>query len=324
MRKYGSFPIARELGVPEHLHRHVALERREVELGGLRRARDVRDAEDDVLVAAPDVREHLAVRHREELHRAAPERLEELAERDGVPHPVEQRRRVARLRLHVHRLVAVDGIRDRRGCRAGSGRRREKPALRSGGPLHRRPHAVAVVQVDVVAHADLVAVVDDRRAGEREEQAVQELHAPPAVLHERREAAPDAHVELHARVLAVREVHVVPLVVVTISSVSSSWLRRNSAHWQVSGIGGVRPHDLDDRLHVLEPERHEDARHEREVEGHVALVAVAEVRADVVGPLVRLGEQHPSGEALVHVAADLLDDRVRARAGSRSSSRRAR
>ena len=26
----------------------------------------------------------------------------------------------------------------------------------------------------------------------------------------------------------------------TISSVSSSWFRRKSAHWQLSGIGGVR------------------------------------------------------------------------------------
>ena len=43
--------------------------------------------------------------------------------------------------------------------------------------------------------------------------------------------------------------------------------------------------------------RHEQPRHEREVEGHVALVAVAEVGDGVLGPLVGLGEQHAVGVA---------------------------
>ena len=44
---------------------------------------------------------------------------------------------------------------------------------------------------------------------------------------------------------------------------------------------------------ILLPQRHEHARHQREVKRHVALVAVAEVVAHVGRPLVRLGEQHP-------------------------------
>ena len=55
---------------------------------------------------------------------------------------------------------------------------------------------------------------------------------------------------------------------------------------------------------VLLPERHEHARHQREVERHVALVAVAEVGAHVGRPLVRLGQQHA-----------VADRRRRARAG---------
>ena len=49
--------------------------------------------------------------------------------------------------------------------------------------------------------------------------------------------------------------------------------------------------------------RHEQARHEREVEGHVALVAVAEVGDGVLGPLVGLGQQHAVRELVVDVRA---------------------
>ena len=50
-------------------------------------------------------------------------------------------------------------------------------------------------------------------------------------------------------------------------------------------------HDLDDRVAVFLRDRHVHARHQREVVGHVALVAVAEVLAHVLRPLVGLGEQ---------------------------------
>ena len=80
-------------------------------------------------------------------------------------------------------------------------------------PLHGRAHAVAVAQVDVVAHADLVAVVDDGRAGQGEQQAVHQLDAPAAVVHQRRQPAADAQVDPHARVRRVLAVHVVALLV---------------------------------------------------------------------------------------------------------------
>ncbi len=43
---------------------------------------------------------------------------------------------------------------------------------------------------------------------------------------------------------------------------------------------------------ILAPDAHVQARHEREVERHVELVAVAEVGAHVLRPLVGLGQQH--------------------------------
>ena len=53
--------------------------------------------------------------------------------------------------------------------------------------------------------------------------------------------------------------------------------------------------DLDHRQRLLPPQRHEHPRHHGEVEGHVALVPVAEVCNHVLRPLVRLGEEHAVG-----------------------------
>ncbi len=59
-----------------------------------------------------------------------------------------------------------------------------------------------------------------------------------------------------------------------------------------------------DRGGLLAPQAHEHARHQREVEAHVALVAVAEVLDDVLGPLVGLGQQHLAGELVVDLLAE--------------------
>jgi len=69
------------------------------------------------------------------------------------------------LRLDVDRLVVVLGIDDDRQVELLRVAPRE-PGVAVGAPLHRRADAVAVAQVDVVAHADLVAVVEHRCAGQ--------------------------------------------------------------------------------------------------------------------------------------------------------------
>ena len=84
-------------------------------------------------------------------------------------------------------------------------------------------------------------------------------------------------------------------------------------HRPLAVLGNLRrlPQDLDDGMTVFLPHRHEHARHEREVEGHVALVALAEVRPHVGRPLVGFGEEHAIGIAGVERAADLLEHVVR-------------
>ncbi len=80
----------------------------------------------------------------------------------------------------------------------------------------------------------------------------------------------------------------------------------------LAALGDLRGlgQDLGDGVALGPPQGHEHAGHEREVEAHVALVAVAEVVDDVGRPLVRFGQQHPPGEGGVDLLADPLQELV--------------
>ncbi len=306
----GQVADRRERRAADHLDGDTAAKLREIELDGLRRALEVRDAENRLLLVAAHVREDRAIAGPQQLERAAAERLGSLPHGEHAARPVEQRRRLPRLRLDVDRRVAVDGIHDRRQIEALRIGAREA-AVAVGAPLHRRADAVAVAQVDVVAHAELVAVVDGRRSRHRQQQAVHELDLRGIVLHERREAASNADVDACARVGGVHLIHVVALFVgdhlerqlVVVAQEDRPLARRRNV--------GRLPQDLDDRVAVLLGDRHVHARHQRKVIRHVALVAVAEILAHVLGPLVRLGEQHPILVLRVDGAPEAFHDGVR-------------
>ena len=145
-----------------------------------------------------------------------------------------------------------------------------------------------------------------------------------AVLEQRRQPAADADVDPHLRIGGVGLVHVVALLV-------GHHLERQlvvvaQEHRPLAVLGDVRrlPQDLDDRMAILLPHRHEHARHQREVERHVALVAVAEVRPHVGRPLVRLREQHAIRVARVERARGSASGRRASPRGSRRSCLRAR
>ena len=72
-------------------------------------------------------------------------------------------------------------------------------------------------------------------------------------------------------------------------------------------------HDVGDRVTVLGRHRHVDARHQREVERHVAFVAGAEILQHVLRPLVGLGQQHAVVVAAVELVAQPAQDLVRFR-----------
>ena len=132
----------------------------------------------------------------------------------------------------------------------------------------------------------------------------------PAV-EQRGEPAADADVDLHPRVLGVLRVHVVALLVGDHLERQLVVVAEEQAPLAVVGDRRRLVEDLVHRRRVLAPQRHEHARHDREVERHVALVAVAEVLDDVGRPLVGLGEQHAVGVVRVDLRPHALEVVVR-------------
>ncbi len=303
-------PDRRKRGPAHELDGYEALVGAEIELDGLRGTLEVRDAEQDLLLVTADIRDDLAVPGPQELERTPAEGLVRVAHRKYAARPVQQRGALARLRLHVDGLVAVDGIHDRRQEQALRVRTGEA-AVAVRAPLHRRPYAVAVAEEDVVPHAELVTVIDGRGARHREQQAVHELDLTPVVFHERREAAPNADVDAHTRIRGIGAVHVVPLAVRDHLERELVVIAQEDRPLAVVRNLGRLLHDLDDGVPVFLRDGHVHAGHEREVVGHVALVPLREVLAHVLGPLVRLGQQHAVRVMFVHRGANLLDDVVR-------------
>ena len=76
-------------------------------------------------------------------------------------------------------------------------------------------------------------------------------------------------------------------------------------HRPLAGLRDLRrlPHDVGDGMAVLGRQRHVDARHQREMERHVAFLAAAEIMQHVLRPLIGLGEQHAVAVAPVHLVA---------------------
>ena len=62
------------------------------------------------------------------------------------------------------------------------------------GPLHGRADAIPIAEVDVVPHAELVAVVENRTPGQGEEQGGEQLDLAPIIVEQRGQAPPDPDV----------------------------------------------------------------------------------------------------------------------------------
>ena len=315
--------------VAKHFDGDQAGEFGEVEGDGLGEAGEIGDAEDDLGagggevadvgggvfagagggVVVADVGEDFAVVGVDELEGASAEDAEELAQGDHVAAPVEERGLVAELGFDVDSLVAEDGVHDNGEAEAG-GVAGGETGVAIGAPLHGGADGVAVAKVDVVAHGDLVAVVEDGGAGEAEQEGVEELDTLTAVVEQGGEAAADAGVDAHAGVGGVGEVHVVALVGGDHLEGEFVVVAEEEAPLAGVGDGGGLRDDVGDGKTVFLSEGHVDARHEGEVEGHVALVTVAEVGADVGGPLVGFGEDEAVGVFGVDGGSDGFDDVV--------------
>ena len=80
----------------------------------------------------------------------------------------------------------------------------------------------------------------------------------------------------------------------------------------LAGRGNFRglPQHFGNRVPILLPERHEDPRHQWEVETHLTLVPVTKEFPHIGRPLVGLGQQEPVRIPFLQDAAELLQDSV--------------
>ena len=146
------------------------------------------------------------------MKRAAREGFEIFPHRDDAAHPPEERGQILLLIFDVSRFVMILGIDDDGQMELlWIGLRKASVAI--GAPLHRRSAAVAIAEINVVAHADLVAVINDRRAGHRHEHGVEQFHFAPAVGEQRSEPATNAEVDARMRIVGINAPHVIALLV---------------------------------------------------------------------------------------------------------------
>src|SRR5712672_1744769 len=87
-----------------------------------------------------------------------------------------------------------------------------KTAVRLVRPLHSRPRTIAFRQVEIVPHAEFIAIANHRSSRQREHQAIGELEAALISSQHRGKATSDsAIIELHVFVRAERLEHCLSL-----------------------------------------------------------------------------------------------------------------
>ncbi len=243
---------------------------------------------------------------RQHLQGATTKGLLLLAHGQHAPRPVEQRMGIAGLGLDVDRLIAVERVHDRRQHQAGWVGAGEA-AVAVDRPLHRGTDAIAIAQVDVVTHADFVAVVHRRGTGHGQQQAVEQLDTPTIALQQGREATADTQVDTRPAIRSVVVPEIVPLAVghhlqgqfIVVAQEDRPLAIRRDLRGLAQNVG--------DGEAVFLGDGHVHTWHQREVEGHVAFVAIAEVQLGVLRPLVGLGQQHAVRIVGVDLGANLLE-----------------
>src|SRR5260370_26623461 len=78
-------------------------------------------------------------------------------------------------------------------------------------PLHRRTHAVAVAEIDIIPHPDLIPVVQDRASGHRKEDCMNQLELTSVVAQERSKPSANTKIDASAGIAGVNAIHVVAL-----------------------------------------------------------------------------------------------------------------
>ena len=147
--------------------------------------------------------------------------------------------------------------------------------MRFGRPLHRRAGAIALGQIEIVAHAELVAIADHGRPRQRAHQAVGQFEPPLVAAQHRREPAADAAiVKLHVLVGAERLEHGCALRLGEPAEIELVVVAQEQAPLRGGGPRLGRLQRLGQRTAVSRGQRVEQVLVDVEIEHHVHAVAV--------------------------------------------------
>src|SRR5215831_19647912 len=110
--------------------------------------------------------------------------------------------RCAFLRQDVHSLVSVDRVED--GGRVQSFRVCiRKTTVPTAAPLHWSSYPVAVSKINIIAHADLVSVVDDGSSGQGHQHSIHQFDSAAIVVEQRSQTPSDAEIQAHCFVTGI-------------------------------------------------------------------------------------------------------------------------
>src|SRR5206468_3190574 len=155
----------------ENLHRDRAGETRQIEFHRLREPREIRYHKNCLVLMPAEKGENFRVIRVKKFKRAAGKRLEVFAHRNDTAHPPEQRGEIFLLVFNVDSLVVIFRVdRDRQIKLLRISPRKSGIAVRA--PLHGGAATVAIAEIKVIPHTDLISVINDRCAGHGEQQRV--------------------------------------------------------------------------------------------------------------------------------------------------------
>src|SRR5690554_5713914 len=213
----------------------------------------------------PQVSKYLAIAGIQETQVASAKDMGLLSLCQHPPRPVQQRMRITLLRLDIDGFISIKGpYQYRQGQALGIRARKAPIAIRA--PLHRGTDTIPIAKMDVVTHADLVAVIKHGRSRHGQEQAIHQFNAPAVTLEQGREPPPYSQVDAGA---PIGGVHIPQIVAFAAGYHLERQLVMVAQKYRpltvLRDFRGLL-HDVGNREAVRASDGHIHARHERKVE----------------------------------------------------------
>src|ERR1700730_12374301 len=134
-----------------------------------------------------------------------------------------------------------------------------------GAPLHRGADTVAIAKINVIAHANLVAVIENWASWQREQQGMNQLQFPSIITEQRSQSPANSEIDPRTRISSIDPVHVVALFLGDHLESQLVVVTQEDGPLTIIGNGGGLFEDVGGGITVLHMKRHEHTRHQREM-----------------------------------------------------------